>query len=240
MAYSISDATLTAAYVAGQPVSTSNPVWAEVLLIVGVCAGLIAAVGSVTAKSRELERRLYWIGWLIAAVCFALAALPRGWPGSVGIGLLAVFVAVLYAYLRTPYLKIGHRVYSIVSVEEEPPSHNPPASRNDSYPTAIGSLSARSMWWVLVALTCAMSVGVYLVGWSWQLIIGTAFLAVLGAVTGNDDGSRKLPIARGQLVQAGIVSVASILLWLAPPVCYYVAYLIGQRGSLRPGGRFGR
>jgi hypothetical protein len=141
-----------------------------------------------------------------------------------------VFAAVLYAYLRTPYLKIGGRVYSIVRVEEEATSDTPQfASGDDSYPTALGSLSALSMWWVLVALTCAMSVGVYLVGWSWQLILGTAFLAVLGAITGIDDGSRKLPIARGQHVQAFIVSVASILLWLAPPVCYYVAYHVGQR-----------
>ncbi|HEY3997123.1 MAG TPA: hypothetical protein VGM40_14315 [Mycobacterium sp.] len=240
MGYSISDATLTAAYVAGQPVSATNPVWAKALLIVGVCAGLIAAVGSVTVKSREFERRLYWVGWLIAAVCFALAALPRGWPGSIGIGFLALFAALLYAYLRTPYLKIGDRVYSVISIEEEPTSQTPPASRDDSYPTALGSLSARSMWWVLVALTCAMSVGVYLVGWSWQLIIGTAFLAVLGAVTGNDDGSHKLPIARGQHAQAFLVSVASILLWLAPPVCYYIAYHLGQRRTSGPGRQLGR
>ena len=234
MGYSTTEATLTAAYVAGQPVSASNPIWAKTLLIVGVCAGLIAAVGSVTAKDPELERRIYWLGWLIAALCFALAVLPRGWPGSVGIGLLALFAAVLYAYLRTQYLRIGGRIYSIVSIDEESTNDTPPAARADNYPTALGSLSAPSMWWILVALTCAMAVGVYLVGWSWQLILGTVFLAVLGAITGNDDGAGKLPIARGQYAQAVIVSLASVLLWLAPPICYYVAYRIGQR---RPFGQ---
>src|ERR1700744_4244435 len=69
--YSTTEATLTAAYVAGEPVSARNPILAKPLVIVGVCAGLIAAVGSVTAKDPELERRIYWLGWVISALWFA-------------------------------------------------------------------------------------------------------------------------------------------------------------------------
>lgn len=93
----------------------------------------------------------------------------------------------------------------------------------------MGSLPARSMWWILVAITGIVSAGTYLVGWTWQLILGAVFLTVMGATAGIDDGSRHLPIARGQRVQAFIMSVASILLWLAPPICYYLGYLVGQR-----------
>src|ERR1700744_657382 len=77
--YSTTEARLTAASGGGQPVSASNPIWAKTLLIVGVCAGLIAAVGSVTAKDPELERRIYWLGALVAALWFAVAGLARGW-----------------------------------------------------------------------------------------------------------------------------------------------------------------
>lgn len=228
-----------AVYGATQSVSVSSPLWAKAMLITGICVGLIAAVASAIVQDRKLQRWIYWLGWMIAALCFALAVLPRGWPGSLGIGLSALFAAVVYAYLRTPFLKINGRVYAISSIEDEPTSHtaqNPQsAPRRDSYPTGMGTVSAHNMWWVLVALTCLVSAGVYLVGWPWQMILGAAFVTVLGAITGLDDGSRKLPIVRGQYIQALIVSVASILLWLAPPICYYFGYRVGQRWPMGRG-----
>jgi Ca2+/Na+ antiporter len=209
------------------------------LLIAGACVGLVAAVASVVVHDGELQRRIYWLGWLIAALCFALAVLPRGWPGSVAIGLLALFAAVVYAYLRTPFLKIGGRVYAVSSIQEEaasdPPQHPRSAASDDSYPAAMGSLPARNMWWILVAMTGIVSLGIYLVGWTWQMILGAVFLTLMGALAGIDDGSRKLPIARGQHVQAFIVSVGSILLWLAPPICYYIGYRVGQRWPMGRG-----
>lgn len=238
MDFSISDASLVAAYVSSQSVSTGNPFWAKILLLAGIGVGLIAAIASVAVHDHELQRRTYWLGWLGAAVCFALAVLPRGWPGSFGIGLLALFAAMVYAYLRTPFLKIGGRVYAISRIEEVPKraSQYPrSAAKDDGYPTAMGSLSARNMWWILVAMACIVSLGIYLVGWTWQMMLGALFLTVMGALAGIDDGSRKLPIARGQRVQAFIVSVASILLWLAPPICYYIGYRVGQRWPMGRG-----
>ncbi len=206
--------------------------------------GLVAAVASVVVRDQALQRRIYWLGWLIAALCFALAVLPRGWPGSLAIGLLALFAAVVYAYLRTPFLKIGGRVYAVSGIEEASASdtaqYPQSAARDDNYPTALGPLPARNMWWILVAMMCIVSLGIYLVGWTWQTILGAVFLTVMGALAGVDDGSRKLPIARGQQIQAFIASVASILLWLAPPICYYLGYRVGQRWPMGRGRHAGR
>jgi hypothetical protein len=240
-AYSTSDATaLMVAH--GQSVPAGHSVWTQALLIAGVGAGLVAAVASVFISDRKLDRRIYWLGWVIATSCISLAVLPRGWPASLAIGLLGVFAAVVYAYLRTPFLKIRGRIYalSINDSRPDPPadeaSEKPPsAPPRDSYPTTAGPVSARNLWWVLVVLTCLVSVGVYLVGWAWQMVLGAVLLAVLGGVFGVDDATRKLPMARGQHVQAFIVSVASILLWLAPPVCYFVGYGIGQRWPMGRG-----
>ncbi len=239
MGFSINDAPQMTAYGSGSSVSSSSPLWATALLVAGICLGLFAAVASVVVDDRDVQRRIYWLGWLSAALCFALAVLPRGWPGSFGIGLLALFAAIVYAYLRTPYLKIGGRIYAISRTEETPkdtPRYPRSAAKDDSYPTAMGSLSARNMWWILVSMTCIVSVGIYVVGWTWQMILGTALLTVMGALAGIDDGSRKLPIARGQHIQAFLASVASILLWLAPPICYYIGYRVGHRWPMG-GGR---
>lgn len=241
--YSTSDAMpLMVAHGASQSVPAGTSIWVHVLLIAGVGAGLVAAVASIFVRDRRLDRNIYWLGWLIATSCISFAVLPRGWQASLAIGLLGVFAAVVYAYLRTPFLKIGGRIYalSITDSRPDPPANDtteepPPAPPRDSYPTTAGPVSARNLWWVLVALTCLVSVGVYLVGWAWQMVLGAALLAVLGGIFGIDDATRKLPIARGQHVQAFIVSVASILLWLAPPVCYVVGYGIGRRWPMGRG-----
>jgi hypothetical protein len=245
--YSTSDALpLMVAHGASQSVPAGNSIWTHALLIAGVCAGLVAAVASVFVTDRKLDRRIYWLGWLIATSCISFAVLPRGWQASLTIGLLGVFAAVVYAYMRTPFLKIGSRIYAL-SINDSRPDpatdearkEPPPAPPPDSYPTTAGPVSARNLWWVLVALTCLVSVGVYLVGWAWQMVLAAVLLAVLGGTFGIDDATGKLPIARGQHVQAVIVSVASILLWLAPPVCYVVGYGIGRRWPMGRGRHAG-
>jgi hypothetical protein len=241
--YSISNATpLMAAHGLGQSVSTGHSVWPHTLLIAGVCAVLVAALASVFVRDRRLDRRIYWVGWLIATPCISFGVLSRGWRASLAIGLLCVFAAVLYAYFRTPFLKVGGRIYafSIANSQPDPPANETPqeppsAPPSDSYPTVAGPVSARNLWWVLVAMTCLVSVGVYLAGWTWQIILGAVFLTMVGGIAGMDDATRKLPIARGQYVQAGIVSVASILLWLAPTVCYLLGYGVGQRWPMGRG-----
>lgn len=215
--------------------------WAYGLFIAGVCAGLGGAVASSLIDDRKLGRRIYWLGWLVNTLCFSLAALQRGWQPSLGFGLLCVFVAVFYAYMRTPYLKIGGRIYALSLNDSQPDSAAgkttgpPPAARPDSYPTHIGQVSARKIWWILVAFTCLVAVNVYFFGWPAQAIFGTAVLTLFCAGFGVDDATRKLPIARGQYVQAVIASVVSLLLWLAPCIAYLLGYAIGQRWPMGQG-----
>jgi hypothetical protein len=103
-----------------------------------------------------------------------------------------------------------------------PPNHYP------------GPVSAGTVWWIFAILTATAAVGVYLGGWRWQTIAVAAILTSLGAISGLDDASRRLPPSRGQFVQASIIAVASILLWMIPVGSYALGYAIGRR---RPTGK---
>lgn len=216
------------------------PAWANALFIAGFCAGLGGSVASALIDDRRLARRIYWLGWLVNTLCFSVGALQQGWQPSLGFGLLCVFVAVFYAYMRTPYLKIGGRIYALSAADSQPDvlpgeTTEPAVAPRDSDPTDFGQVSAPKVWWMLVAFTCLMAAGVHYGGWPVQLIGGTAFLTLVCAVFGVDDATRKLPIARGQYVQAGIASVISLLLWLAPCIAYLLGYAIGQRWPMGRG-----
>jgi hypothetical protein len=214
--------------------------WAHALLIAGVCIGIAGAVASSVFDDRRLERRIYWLGWLVAGLCFSLAVLQRGWRVTLALGLMCVCIAVFYAYMRTPYLKIRGRIYAL-SFDDSQPDPRPgeaadaPAAPRNSDPTDFGQVSASKVWWCLVALTSLFAAGVHYGGWPVQLIGGTAFLTLVCAAFGVDDATRKLPIARGQYVQAGIASIISILLWLAPCIAYLLGYAIGQRWPMGRG-----
>lgn len=239
MANSTSSGVFALAAIAAQQ-SIQYPIWAQALLCLGVITGLAAAVGSIVVRDRALERRIYWLGWLGATLCFAFAASPRGWAGSAAIGCLGFFAAVTYAYLRTPYLQIGGHTYSITNYRETSDQPTLPATRHspapiNAYQLGRGTLSARNMWWILVALGCLISTGVCVGGWNWQFETGAVIFAGMGTIVGIDDGSRRLPLARGQYAQATLLSAASIPIGLAPVICYFLAYRAGRRWPVGPG-----
>jgi hypothetical protein len=215
--------------------------WSHFLIIAGflaVAASMVIAV--LFVKRRSLERRIYWTGWAIGTLCMSLAGLPRGWQGVIVGALLGVFFAVGYAYFRTPYLKLGSRIYALTIPNSQPDqpedggdSAQPPRLPHDSY-DFMGGITARNIWWVNVSLTCSMALGVILTGWDLPTALCTAFFVAIWAMSGIDDATRKLPIARGQKVQAYFATVASIPLWLLPTIAYLVGYQIGKR---RPMGK---
>jgi hypothetical protein len=170
----------------------------------------------------------------------SLAILPRGWRAVIAAALLCVFAAVVYAYFQTPYLKLGNRIYALTISNSQPDqpegsgnSDQPPRLPHDSY-DFMGGITARNIWWVNVGLTCITALGVVLTGWDLPTALLAALVVAGGAMSGIDDATRKLPIARDQKVQAYLATVASIPLWLLPTIAYLVGYQIGKR---RPMGK---
>jgi hypothetical protein len=84
-----------------------------------VAAGVVlvaTCVGLFLVKDDEVERRLFWSGMFAMLALGAIAVLHRGLGTSVSLFLAGALILVLYAYLRTKYLKLGGKVYNVWSV----------------------------------------------------------------------------------------------------------------------------
>lgn len=62
-------------------------------------------------KERRPGRRFYWATSVIGIVCFT-AGVGKLWPNAVAVAVIFTAVVVFSAYLTTPYLKIGGRIYA--------------------------------------------------------------------------------------------------------------------------------
>jgi len=94
-----------------------------------LATGLIfVLVGAAQARYRFISdrragRRFYWATSIIGIVSFA-AGVGQIWPNAVIVALIFSGIVVMSAYLTTPYLKIGERIYasSPENREPDPPS----------------------------------------------------------------------------------------------------------------------
>ncbi len=90
-----------------------------------LATGLIfIAAGATQARFRYIShrragRRYYWTTSIIGIVCFAIGV-GKIWPN--GVLAASVFVAIVVgsAYLTTPYLKIGGRIYALTPENRQP------------------------------------------------------------------------------------------------------------------------
>ena len=68
---------------------------------------------------RRAGRRFYWATSIIGIVCFAIGT-GRIWPNGVAAASLLGALVVWSAYLTTPYLKIGNRIYASSPENRQP------------------------------------------------------------------------------------------------------------------------
>jgi uncharacterized membrane protein YoaK (UPF0700 family) len=104
----------------------------QVIELVLLVAGLILIVaGASLARYRYITdrrraRRFYWTTSLVGILCFALGT-GQIWPNGVLAALFFAAIVTGSAYLTTPYLKIGGRIYasSAENRQPDPPSEEP-------------------------------------------------------------------------------------------------------------------
>ncbi|OBA75489.1 hypothetical protein A5641_25185 [Mycobacterium sp. 1554424.7] len=70
-------------------------------------------------KERRPARRFYWATSIIGIVSFA-AGVGKFWPNAVVVAVIFSAVVAFSAYLTTPYLKIGNRIYASSPENREP------------------------------------------------------------------------------------------------------------------------
>ncbi|MGE2733642.1 hypothetical protein [Mycolicibacterium vaccae] len=101
----------------------------NILLIAGAVALLLAAVvpGRETARfsARAVKRRIYWTGSALGSALLFAGGLPD-LQSAVAFLAAAAILMTGWAYFRTPYIKIGGRIYSAQPAFREP---DPPAGR---------------------------------------------------------------------------------------------------------------
>jgi len=85
---------------------------------------ILIAAGATQARFRYIThrraaRRYYWTTSIVGIVCFAIGV-GKIWPN--GVLSAAVFTAIVVgsAYLSTPYLKIGGRIYASMPENRQP------------------------------------------------------------------------------------------------------------------------
>lgn len=95
-----------------------------VLVVLGLV--LIAAGWAQTryryVTGRRRGRRFYWTTSAIGVACFALGV---GWPNAVVVALIFTAIVTGSAYLSTPYLKVGGRIYALDPADREPDPSDP-------------------------------------------------------------------------------------------------------------------
>ena len=91
------------------------------LLVLGL---ILIAAGALQARYRYVAgrrrgRRFYWMTSGFGTLFFAVGV-GKIWPNAVLVTLFFAAIVAGSAYLSTPYLKIGERIYALSPADREP------------------------------------------------------------------------------------------------------------------------
>lgn len=98
------------------------PTWSAVLLAVGIVIMLGGLVSVMVAREIRWERRSYWAAWLIGGAVGSAALVPRGLGLAFATYATLIFVAIVWAFFRTNYIKLGHRIIAATPADRQPDS----------------------------------------------------------------------------------------------------------------------
>lgn len=89
------------------------PTWSTALLVAAGLWWFGCLVGALCFRTLRIQRRFYWTGYGgVAALC-GVAMFPRGWELSVWAVALVALASVGDAFVRTGYLKVGGRLFTM-------------------------------------------------------------------------------------------------------------------------------
>lgn len=101
----------------------------------------------------------------MAGVFGTLATYPT-WNNAATLGIFASTLMTVAAYVSTPYIKIGGKIYSLTipdpDPEDAPATTDSAQQETDPHPDSYsGLLTATTMWWSLVVLAVIAAGNVY-------------------------------------------------------------------------------
>lgn len=96
------------------------PTWSVVLLGFGGAIMLGGLVATVVAREARWERRFYWATWLVGGAVGSASLVPRGLGMAIATYFVLALVAVVWAFFRTNYLKLGDRIIAATPADRRP------------------------------------------------------------------------------------------------------------------------
>ena len=196
----------------------------QIVLGVGVLAGIGVAIASAGMTPIGRRRTVYWSGWAGTAVCGALSFADQGPGRMLAVGLVLLLGPALHAYRSGPSIRIGGRVFSYLP---ETADGTPITGRAGHYHGGV--LSPAKHWWGMTVLTSFVAYLITQRGWDFTTLFGSGFVTMAFYATGTMDAQDRQPPTRGQVIPAFVVLVASIFSYGAPAVGYLVGYTRGKR-----------
>ena len=155
----------------------------------------------------------------------------RGWRLAVVAYAAMVVVGLSTAYFRTSYLKVGGQIYSFWIARTQPDplpdgSPAPPiAPPQNSY---RGQVTANALWWLMAVVSVCAGLSALMLRMSGPTLGVAVVAVVLLAGAGYIDQKDGFSIARGQWLQAALIVVLSIPVFLLPPIAYTIGYYIDR------------
>jgi len=211
---------------------------ARLLLFAGLAVLCAAMMGSHFFSGRSRQRRAYWLGWLLGGSLVVISVAHRGLDWALMLAGMITFFSVYWAFMKTPYLKLGGRILAL-TLDNRRPDPSSRATDDDPSPDLpadrYGNLSAGAFWWLAVLMIAAAGAALTVGGWNIRLGLWAGFVTLAAGLVGYRDGTGGFSRARGQRLPALLATAASVLLFGVPPVLYLLAYQIGCRTQVEGG-----
>nr|WP_090340169.1 hypothetical protein [Mycolicibacterium malmesburyense]CRL69147.1 hypothetical protein CPGR_01125 [Mycolicibacterium malmesburyense] len=165
----------------------------------------------------HIGRVVYWSGAVVTVVAVFFMAYPHDWGSGLMMSLFAGCAITGVAYVHTEFISIRGRIFSLFS---DP-------NTIDDY--GLG-LTPTKTWWLTalgVAILLAGGASYVADGAAAWIPVGFGAIAVFIAVSlGYRDALARRPIAAGQKIQLGLLTVLTLGIF---PVVYMTAYKAGTR-----------
>jgi len=195
----------------------------QIFSVAAILCVLLTVIPAGSDRPLSWQRKFFWTAVFSAAACAFIAGLPN-LGTAIGVAVMCIVITATYAYFHTQYLKIGGRLFAAQNKNGFPESAF--GAGQDPYSP---SLSAAKMWWLVVMVAAAGSVGLlgYVIDDSLlSLCLGLGAFLVVAIMLGYMDGTDDQRVARGQYLPFAICGVASAGI-------FALAYLITYRAALR-------
>lgn len=195
----------------------------QIFSVAAILCVLLTVIPAGSDRPLSWQRKFFWTAAFSAAACAFIAGLPN-LRTAISLAMTCLVITATYAYFHTQYLKIGGRLLAAQNKNGFPESAF--GAGQDPYSP---SLSAAKMWWLVVMISAAGSVGLlgYVIDDSLlSLCLGLGAFLVVGIMLGYMDGTDDQRVARGQYLPFAICGVASAGI-------FALAYLITYRAALR-------